>query len=121
MKLDLDAIRKLIRTEEDAVILREKLTAMIEEAHPVAIFKIGEIMPMHEFLARYEKKVCRGVVPRFCSALVHVVGGNTEGMGALEVIISPPSANPKSKTCPEPSRRIENPKSTDGNGGGPGD
>lgn len=84
-KLNLDAVRKLIRTEEDAAVLQEKLKAMIEEAHPAPVFRAGETMPMHEFLSRYQKKICGGVVPQFYSVAVRVLSSEPQAL-SFEIV-----------------------------------
>ena len=69
--LDLDRIEKLIRTEEDPEKLGRELKAMVEDVYPSAIairhspFAIGEILPMHEFVARFKRAVCEGNETRF--------------------------------------------------------
>jgi len=87
-KLDLDKIRDLIRTEDDAAVLQEKLRAMVEEAHPVAapLFANGEVMPMHQFLSRFQEKLCDGVVPRFYECPVTVIANE---QNRLVIEISP--------------------------------
>lgn len=84
MKLDLDEVTQLIRTEENPVTLQEKLKAMIEEAHPAPIFRVGDRMPMHEFLARYQERVCGGVVPIFYDRVVMVLSNDPDGL-AVEI------------------------------------
>ncbi|HWP58992.1 MAG TPA: hypothetical protein VNL14_13955 [Candidatus Acidoferrales bacterium] len=81
-KLDLDKIRDLIRTEEDAEILQEKLRAMIEEAHPVPAFTDGEVMPLYQFEARFKKAFCCGNETRFAQWPVRV---NVDGEGRLSL------------------------------------
>jgi hypothetical protein len=67
--------RRMIREIKDPVELQRQLEEMVGEEFPVArpTFRVGDTMPMHEFLARYQKNICYGVVPRFYESSVHIV------------------------------------------------
>lgn len=77
--------RRMIREIEDPVELRAKLTAMVEEKFPVKAFEDGEELPMHEFLSRFQKHYCKGVVPAFYGLPVVVYTGQVKE--ALHVVI----------------------------------
>lgn len=79
-KLDLDTMTALIREEKEPAVLRAKLTAMIEEAHPVSPFMDGEIMPFHEFERRFKKFFCYDVEPIYLRRMVKVVIDPAEGL-----------------------------------------
>lgn len=91
--------RRAVIEVEDPAELRRQLTAMIEAEFPVAkpVFTPGETLPMHAFLARFERDICGGVVPSFYDRPVTVVdaGGET-------ILVAIRSDNPKSE--------IQNPK-----------
>jgi len=84
--------RSAIREIKDPAELQRQLREMVEQDYPVAkpIFSPGERMPMHEFLSRYQEKLCGGVVPQFYSAPVIVMGCNQFGVA---IRIEPPSGN----------------------------
>ena len=86
-KLDLDKVIELIRAEEDPEKLGRELKAMIEEAHPAPAFAAGEIMPMHEFVARFKKAVCEGNETRFWQWPVRI---EYDENGALAIRLTEP-------------------------------
>ena len=79
-KLDLDAVTALIREEKDPAALQTKLTAMIEEAHPVSPFRDGEIMPLYEFERRFKKYFCGNVEPVYQQRQVKVLIDQKQGL-----------------------------------------
>jgi len=99
-----DRCTKAIREVDDPAELQRQLRNMVETEYPVTrpIFEAGESMPMHEFLARYQSKMCGGIVPLFYMAQVVVLDSDES---SVTLRIGPPasSGNPKSK--------IQNPKS----------
>jgi len=78
--IDVEKITELIRTETDPAALQAKLVAMIEEAHPAAPFKDGEIMPLYEFERRFKKYFCGNVEPVYQQRQVKVVIDPVEGL-----------------------------------------
>ena len=85
--LVLSAVDSMVRNIHDPEELQRKLRTLINDAYPVPpkpIFLAGETMPMHEFIARYKKKICGGVEPRFCGTIVHIIGQGPHGL-SIEV------------------------------------
>ena len=62
-----DKCCKAIRVIDDPAELQRQLREMVEAEYPMAkpIFESGETMPMHEFLSRYQERVCKGILPDF--------------------------------------------------------
>ena len=64
----------------DPVEFARQLREMVEAEFPVAkpAFEQGEEMPMHEFLARYQSRICHGVVPDFYQRQVEILSVSDE-------------------------------------------
>lgn len=81
--------RAAIREIKDPAELQRQLREMVEESFPVAkpVFSVGETLPMHAFLSRYQREICAGVVPSFYDRQVTVV--DTGADSVLVAIRSP--------------------------------
>lgn len=75
MSLDIEEVRRLIRTVQDPVELQKQLTEMVEEAHPVLPFEPAEEMLMHQFVDCFKKGFCEGNETRFWQWPVRIVMG----------------------------------------------
>lgn len=78
-----DRVQEMIRTIEDPVELHQELTALIETRFPVLRpFTPGETMPMHQFLARFQRTRC-SCVPDFYQREVVIANDAPDGVLVL--------------------------------------
>ena len=79
--------RRLVREiKDDPIRLQMQLTELIKENFPVRTFDDGERLPMHEFLSRFQRHHCGGLVPNFYCRPVKVISDTPVG---TMIIIEP--------------------------------